>query len=278
MRTRDLDSELPIGVFDSGVGGLTVLRAIRAALPAESTLYLGDTARVPYGTKSRESVLRYSVQASAHLVQRGIKALVVACNTASALALPELREHWAPLPVIGVVEPGAHAAVAASGRRRHLVLATEATVRQHAYSSAIHSLDAGAHVEELACSLLVALAEEGWTEGAVVDAALQRYLGGVVARPQADRPDSVLLGCTHFPLLGAAIRAAVGPQPAITDSAVATAAALAHLIDDAHLRRSAGSGGGLRLLATDAPSRFARLGARFLGADVSAADVELVDL
>ncbi len=126
MRNAELDPTLPIGIFDSGVGGLTVLRAIRAALPNESTLYLGDTARVPYGTKSRESVVRYSTQASAALVHRGIKLLVVACNTASALALSELRTHWRPLPVIGVVEPGARAAVAASSRRRHLVLATEA--------------------------------------------------------------------------------------------------------------------------------------------------------
>ena len=163
--------DLPIGVFDSGVGGLTVLRAIRAALPNESTIYLGDTARVPYGTKSRESVLRYSLQASRQLVERGIKLLVVACNTASALSLPELRAELAPLPVLGVVEPGAEAAVAASAAQRHLVLATEATVAQRAYTRSIRALAPRAEVEELACSLFVALAEEGWTHGEVVAAA-----------------------------------------------------------------------------------------------------------
>ena len=277
MHSLDIDSELPIGVFDSGVGGLTVLRAVRAALPRESTLYLGDTARVPYGTKSRESVLRYSVQASAHLVGRGIKALVVACNTASALALPELRAHWAPLPVLGVIAPGAHAAVAASARRRHLVLATEATVAGHAYAHAIRALDPGASIEELACSLLVALAEEGWTDGPVATAAIAAYLGDVTARPATERPDSVILGCTHFPLLAEPIRAVIGPECVLTDSAVATANALAQLLENAQLLRSS-VGGELRLLATDGPARFARLGTRFLNAAVSVEDVELVDL
>lgn len=277
MRNAELDPTLPIGIFDSGVGGLTVLRAIRAALPNESTLYLGDTARVPYGTKSRESVVRYSTQASAALVHRGLKLLVVACNTASALALSELRTHWRPLPVIGVVEPGARAAVAASSRRRHLVLATEATVSQRAYRAAIRAIDPQAHVEELACSLLVALAEEGWTEGPVATAAISAYLAAAMARPEAERFDSVVLGCTHFPLLAGAIRAGIGPQPTITDSAAATAREVRHALTGALALRASG-GGDLRLLATDSPTRFARLGQRFLGATLAASDVELVDL
>ena len=271
--------DLPIGVFDSGVGGLTVLRAIRAALPNESTIYLGDTARVPYGTKSRESVLRYSLQASRQLVERGIKLLVVACNTASALSLPELRAELAPLPVLGVVEPGAEAAVAASAAQRHLVLATEATVAQRAYTRAIRALAPRADVEELACSLFVALAEEGWTHGEVAAAAARAYLGAVVARPERERPDSVIHGCTHIPQLADVIRAELGPRPSIVDSATATARAVGVLLDRDALATSARSApGDLRLLVTDGGERFACLGSRFLGETFAMSDVEVVDL
>ena len=270
--------DLPIGVFDSGVGGLTVLRAIRAALPHESAVYLGDTARVPYGTKSRDSVLRYSLQASDQLVRRGIKLLVVACNTASALSLPELRAHLAPLPVLGVVEPGAEAAVAASAAQRHLVLATEATVAQRAYTRAIRALAPRAEVEELACSLFVALAEEGWTDGAVASVAANAYLGAFASRPARERPDSVILGCTHFPLLAETIRAELGPAPSIVDSATATARSVAELLERDAFATRARDRGDLRLLVTDGAARFARLGSRFLGEPFSAADVEVVDL
>jgi len=271
-------SDLPIGVFDSGVGGLTVLRAIRAAVPHESTVYLGDTARVPYGTKSRDSVLRYSLQASDQLVRRGIKLLVVACNTASALSLPELRAHLAPLPVLGVVEPGAEAAVAASRSQRHLVLATEATVAQRAYTRAIRALAPRAEVEELACSLFVALAEEGWTDGAVAEAAARAYLGPISARPAGERPDSVILGCTHFPLLAETIRAELGAAPSIVDSATATARSVAALLEREALANGSSARGDLRLLVTDGAARFARLGSRFLGEPFTPPDVELVDL
>src|SRR5690606_33932024 len=222
MAAADKRGDLPIGVFDSGVGGLTVLRAIRAALPSESAIYLGDTARVPYGTKSRDSVLRYSLNASSQLVRRGIKLLVVACNTASALSLPEIRRHLAPLPVIGVVEPGAEAAVAASSGQRHLVLATEATDSRRAYTRAIHALAPAAAVAELGCSGFVALAEEGGTEGSVAAAAAAQYLAGGADRADAERADSVILGCTRVPLLAGVIREVVGPHPCIVDSATAT--------------------------------------------------------
>ena len=278
MNAAHGDPYLPIGVFDSGVGGLTVLRAIRAALPRESAVYLGDTARVPYGTKSRDSVLRYSLQASHQLVERGIKLLVVACNTASALSLPELRAELAPLPVLGVVEPGAEAAVAASAAQRHLVLATEATVGQRAYTRAIRALAPRAEVEELACSLFVALAEEGWTDGAVASAAARAYLGPVTARPPGERPDTVILGCTHFPLLADAIRAELGPGPSIVDSATATARSVAALLERDALAASRTSRGDLRLLVTDGAARFARLGSRFLGETLAVSDVEVVDL
>jgi glutamate racemase len=271
-------TDLPIGVFDSGVGGLTVLRAIRAALPMESAIYLGDTARVPYGTKSRESVLRYSLQASEQLVRRGIKLLVVACNTASALSLAEIRNRLAPLPVVGVVEPGAQAGVAASTRQRHLVLATEATVSHGAYRRAIKTLEPRAVVEELACSLFVALAEEGWTEGAAAAAAAKAYLGRIPERPEDDRPDTVILGCTHFPLLAEVIRDTLGPAPLIVDSATATAKLVRELLAQQKLARTASAPAGLDLLVTDGAARFARLGPRFLGEAFAASDVELVDL
>ena len=172
----DKQSNLPIGVFDSGVGGLTVLKAIQQALPNENLIYLGDTARLPYGTKSPVSIERYATQAAAKLQEQGIKLLVVACNTASAVALDALRDAMAPLPVVGVVEPGATAAAAAHPGGRHLVLATEATVRLGAYSKAITALDPQAVVREHACEMLVSLAEEGWSDGDIARAIVQRYL------------------------------------------------------------------------------------------------------
>jgi len=224
-------------------------------------------------------VLRYSLQASRQLVERGIKLLVVACNTASALSLPELRAELAPLPVLGVVEPGAEAAVAASSAQRHLVLATEATVAQRAYTRSIRALAPRAEVEELACSLFVALAEEGWTDGAVAAAAAHAYLGPVAARPAVDRPDSVILGCTHFPLLADTIRAELGAAPSIVDSATATARSVAALLARDALATSARGRGDLRLLVTDgSTARFARLGSRFLGETFAVSDVEVVDL
>ncbi|MDH3351307.1 MAG: glutamate racemase, partial [Gammaproteobacteria bacterium] len=184
--------DLPIGVFDSGVGGLTVLKAIRSLLPYEHLVYLGDTARLPYGTKSPASISRYACQATAQLQKNDIKLLVVACNTASAVALEALREQMHPLPVIGVVEPGAAAAVAARPAARHLVLATEATVQLGAYRKALLDKDPAATVTELACELLVSLAEEGWNDGAIAEAIVRRYLAGLDVAVRS--PDSVILG------------------------------------------------------------------------------------
>jgi glutamate racemase len=273
-----VSSDLPIGVFDSGVGGLTVLRALRERLPAESLVYLGDTARVPYGTKSVESVVRYAIQATDHLVARGVKLLVIACNTASAVSLEPLESRFAPLPVVGVVEPGAAAAVA-TGARRHLVLATESTVRRHAYARAIQALDPDARVDELACSLLVALAEEGWTEGPIPEAVAHRYLDAATGRGAfSPEPETVVLGCTHFPLLAGAVRAAVGPGPVIVDSATTTAAQVADLLARLDLGTPRMDRGALTLLATDGPERFAVVGSRFLGESIRPADIEVVDL
>ena len=265
-----------IGVFDSGVGGLTVLKAIRDALPAEDLLYLGDTARLPYGTKSARSVLRYAARAAEHLRKRDIKLLVVACNTATAVALPELQRELAPLPVIGVVEPGANAAVASCAGGKHLVLATEATVAHGAYSNAIKTLDPTASVSELACELLVALAEEGWTDGELAEGIVAKYLNNALADVD-NQPNSLILGCTHFPILRPAIRTVVGPKMSIVDSASTTAEVVSDWLTENEMHNAAGQGA-QHLLATDGARRFARDGGAFLGQSLSAHDVELVDL
>ncbi len=271
-----IDNNLPVGIFDSGVGGLTVLNAIRAELPHENLVYLGDTARLPYGTKSPASIARYATQATAKLKDQGIKLLVVACNTASAVALEALRNQMSPLTVIGVVKPGASAAVAACPGGSHLVLATEATVGLGAYRDAISALDPAAIVKEEACEMLVALAEEGWTDGDIAASIIRRYL------TEADdgdfRPDSIILGCTHFPLLKEAIRAEADPGVQIVDSASTTASVVSQSLQSAGIRRQSREAGTLRLLATDGATRFARVGGLFLGEPLSYSDVEIVDL
>ena len=267
---------LPIGVFDSGVGGLTVLQAIHDEMPHENLVYLGDTARLPYGTKSPASISRYACQATAQLQQSNIKLLVVACNTASAVALNALREQMDPLPVIGVVEPGATAAVAARPAGEHLVLATEATVRLGAYRKALLDVDPGATVTELACELLVSLAEEGWNNGAIAESIVRRYLAELDTASR--HPDSVILGCTHFPLLRDTFARVFDDDVSIVDSASTTAAAASHLLASLSLENDQLEFGALQLLATDGVTRFARVGGQFLGHDLSADDVTLVDL
>ena len=266
----------PIGVFDSGVGGLTVLKALREELPNEDLLYLGDTARLPYGTKSPVSISRYACRATRHLQEQGIKLLVVACNTASAVALDALREQMAPLPVIGVVEPGATAAVAARPKGAHLVLATEATVRLGAYRHAIEARDGDATVDELACEVLVSLAEEGWVDGDIAADIVRRYLENLDA--PARQPDCVILGCTHFPLLRDAIASVIDDDIVIVDSASTTAAFAANELERAGLLNEQTKPGSLTLLATDGATRFARVGGQFLGHDLSPEDIQLVDL
>jgi glutamate racemase len=268
--------DLPIGVFDSGVGGLTVLGALQRQLPAENFLYLGDTARLPYGTKTHATVERYALQAVAALVQRGVKAVVVACNTASAAALPALAAAFPRLTLLGVIEPGAAAAVAASRSGRIAVIATEATVRGEAYQLAIHRLNPDVRVTTIAATLFVALAEEGWVTGAVAESIASRYLGPLF-EVSTDAPDTLVLGCTHFPPLAAAIRTITGPHVAIVDSAATTAAALASLLGAGKSRAVEGSGQA-RFLVTDGVERFLRIGPGFLGRAIDQRDVERIDL
>jgi glutamate racemase len=282
--TASRESVAPIGVFDSGVGGLTVLRALRERLPQEDFVYLGDTARLPYGTKSASSIRQYSLQAARLLLERGVKCLIVACNTASAVALDALAEEFAPVPVLGVLEPGAAAACRATRTGRIAVLATEGTVRGGAYQAAIARLRPDAVVTALACPLFVALAEEGWTDGPIVDAVIHRYLdevflpGADAASAVAHAPDTLVLGCTHFPVLAPALRQALGRDVAIVDSAATTAEALAQALQRHGLARPDRGAGHVTLLATDGPERFARVGAVFLGESLAPGDVEIVDL
>jgi glutamate racemase len=268
----------PVGVFDSGVGGLTVLRSLARVLPAEDFLYLGDTARLPYGTKSPDSIRRYALQAGALLGARGVKCLVVACNTASAVALDDLAREFAPVPVLGVVEPGAQAACAATRTGCIAVLATESTVRGGAYETAIRRCRPDAVVVARACPLFVALAEEGWTDGPVVEAVAHRYLDELFAAGGPRRPDTLVLGCTHFPVLAPAIGRVLGAGVAIVDSAETTARALVGVLGRSGLRRPDGAPGRVRLLATDSAERFARVGGTFLGRPLQPGDVEIVDL
>jgi len=271
---NDSLNERPIGVFDSGVGGLTVLKAIQEEMPHENLVYLGDTARLPYGTKSPASIERYATQAAAKLREQGIKLLVVACNTASAVALDRLREELAPLPVVGVVEPGATAAVSLRPGGRHLVLATEATVDLGAYKTAILENDPEATVREQACEMLVSLAEEGWSDGEIARAIVRRYLD----EARGESLDTIILGCTHFPLLKTAIRDVADDNVTLVDSASTTAGVVRAALEAEGATRGEDSPGTLRLLATDGATRFARVGGQFLGRDLSYSDVELVDL
>jgi glutamate racemase len=268
----------PIGVFDSGMGGLTVLRALMARLPYEHFVYLGDTARLPYGTKSAETVQAYALQATRQLLDQGVKMLVIACNTASAVALYMLEEAWRPTPVIGVIEPGARAGVAATRNRRIAVIATEGTVKGGAYARAIRKLMSDADIMQQPCQVFVALAEEGWTNTPATVAAIQHYLGALFRNPSS--PDTLVLGCTHFPVLAGAIRQVVGNSVTLVDSAETTASAVAEALDRTGLKSAADEArrGGARFLATDSPERFARVGAIFLGRPIDPASVELVDL
>jgi glutamate racemase len=264
-------------VFDSGVGGLTVVRAVRRALPGEDLVYLGDTARVPYGAKSPRTVERYSLACQRFLLYHDVKLVLIACNTASANALPALRAA-SPVPVIGAVEPGADAALAATRNRRIGVIGTLGTVRSGAYERALAARDPAAVITTLACPLLVPLAEEGWTDpsDAIADAVARRYLAQLFARDPAI--DTLVLGCTHYPLLAGvlehAARAVAGHDVAIVDSASAMADVARAEIGRADANRRNGPGT-LSCFATDT-SRLDEIAPRFLGEAIDR--FELVDL
>ena len=260
-------SSAPIGVFDSGLGGLTVAHAIMRQLPAESLIYFGDTARVPYGPKSPDTVRRYSREISAFLIEQGVKAIVVACNTATAHALPALREEL-DVPVIGVVEPGARAAVRAT-RTGHIgVIGTAGTIRSQAYVRAIHAENPDLRVTALACPLFVPLVEEGWTNHEATHLVAEEYLAPFVKDPI----DTLVLGCTHYPLLKPVIGEIVGRSVRLIDSAEETAADARRMLAANDLTAAAGEGA-YRFVASDDPQQFLTLGRRFLGSAIERVEV-----
>ncbi len=258
------DADKAIGVFDSGVGGLTVVRALRRELPGEHIVYLGDTARLPYGVKSPSTVVRYSLQSARFLLGRGLKQLVIACNTASAAALPHL-ERELPVPVLGVIGPGAAEAVAAT-RTGHIgVIGTLGTIRSSAYRRAIAALRPDVEVTAVACPLFVPLAEEGWFDGEVPKIVARRYLGEVFG--SLDDIDTLVLGCTHYPLLKPVLREVTyeltGREVRLVDSAGAIARATHAELDARGVLRD-GADGTLECFVTDA-ARIDEIGPRFLG-------------
>lgn len=270
---KDEFNTLPIGIFDSGVGGLTVYRALHDRLPNEHFVYLGDTARVPYGTKSLATVERYALENSAFLASLGIKMLVVACNTASALALPAMRAHIG-LDVVGVIGPGGRKAIAeAKGNNPRIgVIATEATVQSNAYAEAIHRSCGSAVILQSACPLFVPLAEEGWTDEPETLSIAKRYL----VEMSRFRPDALVLGCTHYPILRRTIQQTVGEDVKLIDSGEATADEVAALLAEKGLANPNIVQGKRRLCddldhfyVTDAAERFAHIAERFLGSKPS---------
>ena len=267
------DRHSPIGVFDSGVGGLTVLKVLMERLPLESTVYLGDTARVPYGTKSGEVVTRYSLANAQLLLDHGVKLLVVACNTASAVALPALRDAL-PIPVVGVISPGAIAAADATRSGKVAVIGTQGTIASGAYQAALERARPGIEVHTRACPLFVPLAEEGWLEGEVPRLVAAQYLGSGLLE---NGVDTLVLGCTHYPLLSSIISSVVGPTIRLIDSARATAERVAEVLSERDLVKvDARIPTQRQYLVTDTPSRFIEVGQRFLGQTLSGA--EQVDL
>jgi glutamate racemase len=272
-----LGNGAPIGIFDSGLGGLTVARAIAQALPAEDLVYLGDTARVPYGTRSPETVIRYARACATHLRGRGIKLLVVACNTVSAVAMDMLRVEL-DVPVIGVIEPGARAGVRATRCGKIGVLATAGTVASGAYASAVAALDSRAEVISRPAPLLVPLAEEGWVTGDVPEQVVARYLEDL----KGEGIDTLVLGCTHYPLLRDVISEVacrqLGPEVRVVDGAEATARELVGLLEERGLAEKTERQGQLKLQVTDMPGRFAEVASRFLGRALDVDDVVPIDL
>ncbi|MBF0491851.1 MAG: glutamate racemase [Deltaproteobacteria bacterium] len=249
-----------IGIFDSGVGGLTVFEAIQEQLPQENLVYLGDTARVPYGNKSRETITRYSIENTKFLLQCGIKVLIIACNTASALAISELQKQFS-LPIIGVIEPGALAAVATTKTKEVAVIGTESTIRSASYAKAIAQLNPAIRVWGTACPLFVPLAEEGWMDEEVTKLVAEKYLSSFHKTPI----DTIILGCTHYPLLKKRIAQVMGVSVTLVDSAEQTALALQQLLQKESLQNPQIQKGSETFFVTDSPDRFRQVGRTFLG-------------
>lgn len=266
-------TDRPIGAFDSGVGGLTVVHAMRELLPAEDILYLGDTARVPYGNKSPETIVRYSREIVSYLLAHDVKAIVVACNTASAHALGQLQKESA-IPVIGVIAPGVEAALAATRNRRIGIIGTQGTIRSEAYQDLLRRHDPEVFILAEPAPLLVSLVEEDWLAHPATTLILEEYLAPL----KAARVDTVVLACTHYPLLKVLAQGVLGPDVVLVDSAENTAAALVRELNLAGLSRPARSArGSVTVRTTDLPAQFLRLAERFLGEKIARIEQVAVD-
>ena len=258
-----MSNAAPIGVFDSGMGGLTVVREMMSQLPNESIIYFGDTARVPYGPKSPDTVLRYSREITSYLRGEGIKALVVACNTATAHALPALREEY-DLPIVGVIEPGARAAAAATKTKHVGVIGTAGTIKSRAYEKEIRKLLPDAQITAQACALFVPLVEEGWVDTEPTRAIARNYLAPLVTA----EIDTLVLGCTHYPLMKTVIGNVVGREVRLIDSAYETAREAGAVLRASGLENTTPNQARYRFIASDAPDTFLSLGERFLGSSI----------
>lgn len=261
----------PIGVFDSGVGGLTVVKEILRTLPTEGIIYLGDTARVPYGIRTKETVVRYTFEGLEFLLKKDIKLLVIACNTASAMSLKEVSRE-SPVPVIGVIEPGARAAISVSKNNRIGVIGTEATIRSKSYIRALKALEPKVKVFSKACPLFVPLVEEGWTEGDIAHLTALRYLEFFNGKGI----DTMLLGCTHYPLLKGTIKGVLGNNITLIDSAVETAKEVKGILSEMKIRSDRVKTPLREFYVTDGPERFRQIGEKFLGREIK--NIELIRL
>lgn len=273
------DDPRPIGVFDSGVGGLTVLKSLMTALPGEQFIYLGDTARVPYGTKSADTVRAYALGLAQGLIQNDVKMIVIACNTASVHAADAVAALVAPVPVVSMIGPAVQAAIKATRNNSILVMATQSTIRSGAYERALLAANPALSITSIPAQVLIALAEEGWTDGAETDAIINRYIGPSFSRENA--PDTIILGCTHFPLMKAAIAAIAGPDVTLIDSGHAATRSILNTCAPntcGNPLRTTAPSARLRFLVTDAPERFQPMAERFLGQAVHLDDITHIDL
>lgn len=265
------ENEKPIGVFDSGIGGLTVVKRIASALPHENIIYFGDTARVPYGSKSNLTVIEYSLQDAQFLINKGVKAIVVACNTASSIALNELRNQFS-IPIIGMIEPGAQAARASTKNGKIGVIGTRATISNKAYSEAIKKLDAKFDVIERACPLFVPLAEEGWIDHLATYEIAEEYLKEL----RDINIDTLVLGCTHYPILSKVIKKVIGDDVTLIDSGVASAEIVEHELNKINLLTENKLQGQQDFYVSDIPAKFKEVAELFLGRNIN--HVHKVDL
>lgn len=265
------NNDKSIGIFDSGVGGLTVVKEILNLLPNENLVYLGDTARVPYGTKSKSTVIKYAESNANFLLSRGIKILVVACNTASAYSLEKLKENIS-IPVIGVIEPGAKKAASSTRNGNIAVIGTPSTIRSNAYSKALHNIDPKLKVFSKACPLFVALAEEGWHQGEITRKIIETYLDDLLK----ENIDVMILGCTHYPLLKSAIKEVAGENVLLIDSAEETAKEINEKITTVNIENNNENNSKYEFYLTDDSESFVRIAGKFLGREIS--EIKLTDL